>query len=374
MVAETLELSTPLRLVGPATLTSGSISTKLVKSASGRQVFDAAIVLDDFSPDEWQPLQALFAKDEPVVVAERDPTPDEQAPWSQLEGQAIARIDRLRMGSNVLNDISATIIVANGQTVRAGLVGRSGQSPLNANAEITFNPGQAARPYSLNGDLDIQGVDVGSYLKSPGTNKPVILEGIFNAKGKFRSTAPNLAFLMDQATGDFLLQSAGRGTFRPLGEQTSLASGISGILGALGGGNKQVGWVQEVINQLKEIPFTQMSFRIGRGDNLNLFLKEFDLVSRETRIRGDGILQYKEGASLMQFPIDLRFSLFAKGKLADALRNGNQLLSEEPDALGFLPGPPLPLRGSLAQPESLLVNLLMDSGSQLLPGLLGPKK
>jgi hypothetical protein len=324
-------------------------------------------------PEEWQPLQSSFSSVDTGPPAQRDATPDNTAPWAGLEGEATIRIKRLHLGESFFEDTVATITVDAGNSVRTHLAGRTGQTPLEALATLSFNPVTPDRPYSLDGALKVKALDVTPFLKDPGSARPVILEGIFDVDGTFQSTAPNLAFLQDSLAGDFLLKSAAPGIFRPLGEKTSLATGISGLLGALGGGSNKVGWVQEVINQLKEIPFTQMTFRVGREDNLDLFLKNLDLVSRETRIRGDGILQYKEGASLMQFPMDLRFNLFAKGKLAQALANGNQLRSDQADELGFFPGPPLPLKGSLSQPESLLINLLMDSGSQLLPGLLGPR-
>lgn len=367
-----LVFSTPIRLVGPASATTGTFATTLDPGADGRQRFDAQLLLDAFSLDEWQPIIASLSAKEPAAPAPRDTTPDSESPWSGLEGNAVARINRLQAGGNIVTDITASIRIEAGQTLQAELTGQSGQSPLKSVATVQFQPDRPARPYTLSGLLDVQGLDVAPFLRQPGSNKPLILEGIFNANGTFQSNAPNLSLLAENATGEFLLQSASNGIFRPLGEKTSLATGLSGIIGALAGNRKEVGWVQQVIDQLKEIPFTQMSFRMGREQNLDFFLRELDLISRETRIKGSGIFHYKENAPLLQFPMDLRFELFAKGRLAEALRSGNQLRSEQPDAMGFYPGPPLPMRGSLARPESLLINLLMESGSQLLPGLLRP--
>jgi hypothetical protein len=368
---EKLVISTPVRLVGPTTTTSGTLATTLEPGGEERQRLDAQLVLDEFSIDEWQPIMDAFAGEEPAAPAQRDAAPDVKSPWSGFEGQLLARINRLQAAGNFLTNVSARIRVEEGKTVQAELAATSGQSPLKAVGTLGFQPDRPAQPYALTGMLDVQRLDVAPFLKVPGSNKPVLLEGVFNASGTFQSNAPNLAFLADKATGEFVLQSVTNGVFRPLGEKTSLATGVSGILGALAGNRKEVGWVQQVIDQLKEIPFTQMTFRVGREKNLDLFLRDLDLISRETRIKGSGVIQYKENAPLIQFPMDMRFELFAKGRLAEALRAGNQLRSEQPDPMGFYPGPPLPLRGSLAQPESLLINLLMGSGAQLLPGLLG---
>jgi hypothetical protein len=217
--------------------------------------------------------------------------------------------------------------------------------------------------------VDVKEFDVTPFLKDPGSSQPPILEGKFNLSGSFQATAANPAFLIDRMIGSAKLQSAGQGRFRPLGENTNLAGGAVGILGSLSGSIRELAWVQLVIDQLKEIPYSQMQFEVAREPDLDFVLRNLDIVSRETRIQGQGTIDFSEGLPLLQLPIDMNFQLFAKGRLADVLRTGKQLRSEQPDALGFLPGPPLPLKGTLGEPESLLVNMLMESGSQFLPGL-----
>jgi hypothetical protein len=240
---------------------------------------------------------------------------------------------------------------------------------LQLQAAIDFQAERPERPYVLSGIVDVKEFDVTPFLKDPGSRQPPILEGKFNLSGTFQATAPNPAFLADRMIGSATLQSAGQGRFRPLGDNTSLAGGVSGLLGSLSGSIRELAWVQLVIDQLKEIPYSQMQFEVAREPSLDFVLRNLDLVSRETRIQGQGTIGFSEGVSLLQLPIDMRFQLSAKGRLADALRTGKQLRSEQPDALGFLQGPPLPLKGTLGEPESLLTNILMESGSQLLPGL-----
>ena len=368
-----IEISSSLQAVGPETMTTGNLTLAILPGKDAPYRFEGAVDIDELKPEEWQFLQASLATTRIDSPVNSDEQAGEAAPWSGIEGEGTLRINRLTIRQGSFDDIVAKVSVGAGKSVRTHLAGQTGEASVEALATLNYDAVNAARPYALAGALKVKGLDVAPFLQSPSTSRPVILEGVFDAQGSYQSSASNLGSLQDALIGKFQLKSAGYGTFRPLGQNTSLATGISSLLGALGGGSNQIGWVQEVINQLKEIPFTRMSFTIGREDNLNLFLRDLDLVSRETRIRGEGNLLYREGASLMQYPMDLRFNLYAKGKLAKALANGNQLTSDKPDELGFYPGPPLPLRGSLAEPESLLINLLMDSGTQFLPGLLGPR-
>lgn len=159
-----------------------------------------------------------------------------------------------------------------------------------------------------------------------------------------------------------------------MGERTGVADSASGLIGALTGGMRELRWIQLVIDQLKEIPYQRMVFQFAREENFDFVLHNLDLISRETRIRGSGRIHHREGVDFTRMPIELPLRIHAKGALADALREGRQLRDGEPDELGFFPGPELPIRGTLANPESLFLNLMMDSAQTLLPGLFRPRQ
>ncbi|MCC5841090.1 MAG: hypothetical protein JJT96_13315 [Opitutales bacterium] len=366
-----LSVQSPVSLLGPANTTRGTLRARIDPPERNRQIFDVELRLDSLNFDEWQPLIAALQTETEAV--ERDPTPDTQPPWEGFQGEALVALDTLRIGESAFTDMEARVRIDDARTVRANIRGKSGEAPLRLEARLAFQENQRAQPYRLSGELDVRGFDVTPFLRPPDPRRPGILEGAFDVTGSFAGTAPNLAFLADRATGDFTLRSATPGVFRPLGEQTTMATGVSGLLGGLAGNIRELRWIQEVLDQLKEIPYSQLSFRFAREPNLDFVLSGFDLVSRETRLRGQGRLSHREGADLLQMPADIRLDIFAKGRLAESLRMGNQIRSEEPDELGFLPGPPLPLRGNLARPESLLLNMLMDAGQGLLPGLLRPR-
>ena len=364
-----LLFSTPVRLTGPSgSPTNGSFTVSLSGIDSPLIQFDADLDVEEIRVDEWQPLVDSFSRDETTAEPDRDP--DTAPPWSRLDGILRAQIGRLVMGQNTFSGIGAVVQVENGQTLTAQLDADSGGSPISLKAGVRFDETRADEPYSLEGNLAVKGLDVEPFLRTQNSRQPVLLEGIFNVDGQFQSEAPNLALFVEKLTGEMTLEAASDGVFRPLGENTAVASGVSGLLGALTGSVKELDWVREVVNQLKEIPYSEMRFQMEREASLDWRLHDLDLVSRETRIKGSGLIEHEASMDFMRMPIDLEFQLFAKGRLAEALRAGNQLRSREPDAKGFYPGPPLPIRGSLAQPKSLFVNTLMDSGKSLLPGLL----
>jgi hypothetical protein len=345
--------------------------TASIRHVAGINEFQSELALDTVSLDHWGPVLAAFGGEEPA--AGRDPTPDKAAPWAGLEGTAVLTVGRLVSGANEVTSLRAEAVIDQGRQVRARISGMIGDSPLSGDALVDFNAANPAAPYTLSGKVDLRGLDVTPLFKPQGSRQPGILEGVFNLQGSFHAQAPNLAHIADRASGELTLQSAGNGIFRPLGEQTSTARGISGLLGSLSGSIKELRWVQEVVDQVQEIPYTRMVFHLGRDQNLDLVMRDLDLVSRETRLRGSGRIPHQEGVALAQLPIDIQLNIFAKGRLAEALRTGRQLRSETPDDLGYLPGPPLPIKGTLGKPESLLVSLLMDSAQQLLPGLLRPR-
>lgn len=328
-----------------------------------------AIEVDALNLDKLRMLFPESAESPQPVAPDR--TPDAQAPWTGLVGTIEARLGRLIVEGRTIEDLTATVNLPESGPVTMTTSARSDGSPLEAGFELAFHAENPQSPYVLEGTVDVDDLEVTPFLRRTPDDRHPILEGVFDLNGRFQSTAPNLGLIAEQLSGSATLESVGNGTFRPLGEKTGMATGVSGILGALSGSVKELGWVREVINQLKEIPYTEMRFDVARDESLDLVLEQMDLISRETRIRGAGKIQYREGAALLQMPIQMQFQLFAKGRLAEALRAGGQLRSEEADARGFYPGPPLPVRGTLAEPESLLQNMLMESSSQLLPGLFG---
>lgn len=369
-----IKVSAPIRLSGPTTVTNATLAADLDASDEEMLRFDATVQADVFNADDWQPLLSILPREEgPDPAQERDPAPDPRPAWAGLDGNLLVELGRLVAAGNVLTDLSLNAVVENGERITLQTAAKSNRTPITASGSLAFLPDRPDTPYRLDGGFRVESLDVTPFLKPPQSGQPAMLEGIFDVAGDFQSTAPNPAFIPDFLTGSLQLNSAGAGIFRPLGENTSMAQGVSGLLGAFTGSVKELGWVQMVVDQLEEIPYRQMTFKLSRDENLDLVLKDLDLVSRETRIRGGGTIRYQEGVDLLSLPMDLQFQLFAKGRLAEALRTGGQLRSSQPDDLGFLPGPPLPVRGSLAQPESMLMNLLMEGGSQLLPGLLRGK-
>ncbi len=370
---ERIRMASPVRLTGPASDSAGSLRFEGTPPPNGGYLrFDAALDLDSFLLDDWQPLLALVPEGpEPPPVTDE---PDTEPPFAGLDGTAVATIGRLRAGETDFRDVRAKIRVTEGRraTVRAG--GTSGESPLVLNADLRFDPEQPRTPYRLVGELDVKAFDVTPFLRPEDPRRPPMLEGSFDVAGEFRSTSPNLDLIADRLTGDFTLRASRPGVFRPLGEHTGMVDPASGLFGAITGSVRELRWIQIVAAQLKEIPYQQMVFRVAREENLDLVLRELDLVSRETRIRGQGRIQHREGVDLLRMPMELPLRIHAKGALADALREGRQLRGSEPDDLGFLPGPELPIRGTLANPESLFINLMMDSAQSILPGLFRPRQ
>ncbi len=370
---ERIRVASPVLFTGPASESAGTLRFEGTPPANGGFLrFDAALDLDAFDLDDWQPLLALVPEGpEPPPVTDE---PDAEPFFAALDGTAVATIGQLQAGETNFRDLRAELRVTDGlhATVRVG--GVSGESPIVLNADLRFDPEQPRTPYTLTGNLDVKAFDVTPFLRPEDPRRPPMLEGSFDVAGEFRSTSPNLDFIADRLTGDFSLRASRPGVFRPLGERTGMADSASGLIGAITGSVRELRWIQIVVDQLKEIPYQQMVFRVAREDNLDLVLRELDLVSRETRIRGQGRIQHREGADLLQMPMELPLRIHAKGALAEALREGRQLRGDEPDDLGFLPGPELPIRGTLANPESLFVNLMMDSAQSILPGLFRPRQ
>ncbi len=368
------QLVSGITLTGPGTTTSGNFTAAGGEADSGQLFeFQAELTLDVLDVEEWQPLLAVLPETaaEPVEVSDE---PDTAPLWEGLDGRAVASIQRLILGETAIQDFRAEATVEQGRKVTVKMTGASGEAPLDLSASLRFDDSRRAMPYVLEGGLSVRDFDVTPFLRPPGGEQPGILEGTFDVNGEFGSTAANLARIGERLQGSFQLESASAGVLRPLGERTQIASTASNLLGALMGNVRELRWAQLVLDQLREVPYDRVIFRVERAADLDIVLREFDLVSRETRIRGGGRIEHHEGVDLLDLPLSLNFELSAKGQLADALREGRQLKSSTPDDLGYLQGPTFPIEGSLGNPSSLLMNTLMGSAQSLLPGLLAPRE
>lgn len=370
---ERVRVVSPVLLSGPSADSEGTLRFEGTPPVDGAPFrFDAALDVDTVVLDDWEPVIALLPERlEPPPVTDE---PDTEPFFDGLDGIAVANVGRLRAGGTDFLDLRAEIRVEDGRGVAVRAVGTSGGSPLALNSELRFNADQPSEPYDLVGGINVKGFDVTPFLRPADPRRPPMLEGAFDVTGEFRSRGPNLDFIAERLTGDFTLRSASPGVFRPMGERTGVADSASGLIGALTGGMRELRWIQLVIDQLKEIPYQRMVFQFAREENFDFVLHNLDLISRETRIRGSGRIHHREGVDFTRMPIELPLRIHAKGALADALREGRQLRDGEPDELGFFPGPELPIRGTLANPESLFLNLMMDSAQTLLPGLFRPRQ
>ena len=262
------------------------------------------------------------------------------------------------------------------------------------NGALSFAPG-ALRPYSLRADLAIDDFNAAPVFNAVNPDEPPTVEGKFDVTAHVSGDGADLAGLEGRIRGDCQATSKG-GTFRALSTSVAPKAGSAGTIGAavayLGSvtsaitGRKDAGDMSSPAQAvagfarfLSPIQYDQMSIVLVRDESLDTVLKDFALITPETRLGGTGRLSNKEGVSLLAQPLSMDFKLRARGHEAELLKYLGALDPKRPDDLGYLPCTvPIHVGGTLAKPDQsqldeALVKLAAERGGagQFLNKLLG---
>jgi hypothetical protein len=176
--------------------------------------------------------------------------------------------------------------------------------------------------------------------------------------GEVTGAGANLAVLAEQAQGKFDVVSKG-GIFRALAtvlpaEKVEGASSALSLVGGLLGGSagNALNVAGEIVKQLSEIHFDQLSLSTERDPKLNLVLKDFSLIAPDVRLGGAGLIRYVPGKSLIDQALDLQISLGARGRLGE-LFSQVKMLKAEKDSLGYIAlNAPIKISGTLARTDT----------------------
>ncbi|MBA4138177.1 MAG: hypothetical protein C0518_12745 [Opitutus sp.] len=287
----------------------------------------------------------------PAIGAPRSPSQvaDAKPFWSGVRGDVTVDVKEIVRGPEWTMKNFAAALRLDPAAVRleklTGAINEKGA--LGGRAELAFRAG--AQPYALTGEFTLSEFDVGALLKAFDPDKPPTLEGIFAVAGKFSGTGRTLDDTLERTRGSFELKSQS-GVFRGLrrtSEKVSVASKaveIGAALGSLFGSSKvkeaaekvagQTYQVDQLAQALAELPFDQFVIRANRDERLNFQVEELSLLSPEVRFNARGTVNYVEGKSVLEQPLNLGFQLAARGKVEQTL-NRLRALDGTKDELGY---------------------------------------
>ncbi|MFA5263301.1 MAG: hypothetical protein WC378_05705 [Opitutaceae bacterium] len=318
--------------------------------------------------------------------------------WSGIEGQVtIASKKVILNDAFFVNDISGSVKISPDSLHVDGFkAGLSAGGSLSCNAALSFLA--AKDPYAFKAEMAVVDFDSkGLYGASGGVVSPTV-EAKFNMTCRLEAAGRTPADLAENTTGRFDLISKG-GTFRLLRTDISdlfqqkssslgnlVTAGLSSLLGGKGdsGDGKSSSKLDEYMRMASDIaeycagiPFDQMSIVVLRDSQLNLHLRDFSMISPMIRLSGSGDVRHVAGTALANGPLDMRFQMGARGKMADYLGKAN-LLDKQPDTLGYVGlAKPLHIGGTLANPDTsefkaiLKKVALAKAGEAILDRLLG---
>ncbi|HEY3754673.1 MAG TPA: hypothetical protein VGL42_00845 [Opitutaceae bacterium] len=263
-----------------------------------------------------------------------------------------------------------------------------GVAPFTATAAIT-QADDGTPSASWHAHVEAQNVEGQDFLGAIGVAHADILEGKFNVTANCSGTGENARAAIANTDAGCDLTSAG-GHFKLLATVVT-PKAVAGNL-ALDALRTVANTFESVIKRHKsefantvdatmyaakfvgDIGYDQLSFRLTRSPNGDVWCRDFALISPDLRLQGQAIVTHLPGTKFSDAPLDAALELKARGKLADALKYLD-VLESKPDDLGYRLCPlPIAVKGTLHHPDTsdlqaTLLKLLEGKGADLLHGV-----
>jgi hypothetical protein len=232
------------------------------------------------------------------------------------------------------------------------------KSRFAAKGTLSFAAG--LNPYHLTGDFSLAEFDAGRFFKALDAERTPTVEGVFTVKAQVEGQGLNFDDTLDRTRGTYDLTSR-KGVFRGLkrvSDKPSLATKAVGLVSSLIGdksaekiaGNASY-YVDQLAQEIGEIPYDQFTVRLVRDPALNLRLENFTLVAQQIRLMGSGQVTYVAGKPLLEQPLEATLSFRARGKIEEVLGK-LKALDGTRDELGYAKTKEaLALKGTLARPD-----------------------
>lgn len=315
-------------------------------------------------------LLALLAAGK-AADTERPKESDTEPFWGSIRGQLTLALKRVIYANSFeASDVNGVLRLEANELkldqIRASL---NGEGSLRLNGGVTFSP-NAKEAYKFASTVALTNFDTAPAFRALYPERLPTLEAKLNVNGQIAGEGANLAMLSEQAHGRFDVVSKG-GVFRalstvlPADKIEGLQSGLSIVGGLLGGSTgDMLTAASDIVKQLSEIPFDQLSLVTERDSNLNLLLKDFSLISPDVRLGGTGQVSYAPTKRLIDQALDLQLSLRARGRLGDLLGQV-KMLKPEKDNLGYVAlNAPIKIGGTLGKTESDLGARILSAAAE----------
>ena len=310
---------------------------------------ETPVELVEHSPDAPSP-----GRPSATDTAAEPPAP--QALWAGLQAEVDVEIDTLVLpGHAPLSALAVRARVTEEEAQLESFQAVLAGSPARAAGTLRFHPdADAEQRYRLAADLDLQGFDVGAYLRELEPDTEPMLDAILSVTGKATAVAGDPAELAEALVGQFSVQ-ASDGVLRALRRgavgRAAEAAGVAGQLGALLTGRQDVQTVSDLIAYFNAVRFETLAFEARRNPDYTIDLTRLTLRSPELRLEGQGRIDHVEGREFHQQPIALTLAMSARPPLARLL-DELQLLEEEPDEDGYRAfNRPLEITGNVGEPD-----------------------
>jgi len=313
---------------------------------------------------------------ETAAEAADDTRPDARAFWdrSGYNARITFNMDHLYYTDYLdIQDISAHAEMTHARLALRDFEAHFHDSPLTADGTLNFTGSET--PYDLTLKAGVRQFDLARFFRELAPGSKPQAEGLFDVSIDAFGRSPNMAQYRNNLYFDARLHS-GRGLFRLLDPDSPLVSGSTGLASGIGEvvsyvptGLFGLGAVSRLVNYIKEIDYDKIDIHLARDASRNVQIKEYVVQSPGVLLTASGGIEYQEGVDILQSPLALDAQLSLRDEGA-AIFYALDLLKSKQDTWGYWKGPSIRFRGTPANPESNLDDIISDAGRGAILGAI----
>lgn len=244
-------------------------------------------------------------------------------------------------------------------------------SPINADGTLGFSAG--GMPYDLQLKARVEQFDLARFFRELAPGSTPQAEGLFDVRIDAYGQSPNMAQYRNNLFFDARLQSK-NGVFRLLDPDSPLVAGSTGLAGGFGElvsyvptGLFGMGAASRLVNYIKEIEYDKIEVALARDETRDVQIRQYVVQNPEVLMTASGGISYQPGTDVLQSPLSLDAQLSLRDKGA-AIFYDLDLLTQEQNEWGYWLGPEIHFRGTPANPESNLGNIISDASKGMILG------
>ncbi|MEO7699923.1 MAG: hypothetical protein ABIZ04_11910 [Opitutus sp.] len=270
-----------------------------------------------------------------LPAASAKPTIQAGAPfWSTLRGHFELDLAQIKKKSYRINGVRGLLDVGDRDLVLRGLEGEMFSGRWGGNVRVAYQPENEVEDHALTAEFNIAQFDSSTVIQTVFETEKAAVNARIDLTSKLHSEGNSLVKLIEQAAGDFTIESRNGVIRLAVPKQDVAATAV--VFGGAVLLSPEIRALGRLLKKFAEMPVDHLRISGSGTAAGEMTLSQFQFDSPQVRMFATGSVHAADGEPLMNRPLSLSIDLAAKDEMAVIL-GGMSLIDTKPRADGFHP-------------------------------------